>query len=259
MKYYGRGICLIKKFWEYGKFKEYFAGAFENVFALIGTVILVIATYYLKMYDNLENYKSILDSIFGVIIGALIGTLALIFSGIVFWGSLFDKKFRKNIIEYTKDEKAVDKLYTSYLFLACNILGIIVFSFFLILAVNSSREKVGQILFIIIEIIYVYWLLFILGYLVSIMRNGINLIWIRDCEEENKEDKKSLYELANELRIDVIFELLCRNMTAKETHDTLMDILNNRIKLLDKTEEEKRRLAEYLENYYKLEEDEKSK
>ena len=219
--------------------------------------MLVIATYYLKIYEDLQNYISILDSTFGVIIGALIGTLALIFSGIVFWGSLFDKKFRKKIIEYTEDEKTVDKLYISYLFLACNILGNIVFTVLLILALNSSREKVGQIFFVIIEIVYVYWLLFILGYFVAIMKNGIKLIWLRDGAEENEKDKKSLYESANELRIDVLFELLCRNMTAEETHDTLMNILNNRIKLLDKPEEEKRKLAKYLENYYKLEKNEK--
>lgn len=248
---------MIKKFGEYGKFKEYFAWAFENIFALIGTVLLVIATYYLKIYEDLQNYISILDSTFGVIIGALIGTLALIFSGIVFWGSLFDKKFRKKIIEYTEDEKTVDKLYISYLFLACNILGNIVFTVLLILVLNSSREKVGQIFFVIIEIVYVYWLLFILGYFVAIMKNGIKLIWLRDGAEENEKDKKSLYESANELRIDVLFELLCRNMTAEETHDTLMNILNNRIKLLDKPEEEKRKLAKYLENYYKLEKNEK--
>lgn len=248
---------MIKKFWEYGKFKEYFVWAFENRFALIGTVLLVIATYYLKIYEDLQNYISILDSTFGVIIGALIGTLALIFSGIVFWGSLFDKKFRKKIIEYTEDEKTVDKLYISYLFLACNILGNIVFTVLLILALNSSREKVGQIFFVIIEIVYVYWLLFILGYFVAIMKNGIKLIWLRDGAEENEKDKKSLYESANELRIDVLFELLCRNMTAEETHDTLMNILNNRIKLLDKPEEEKRKLAKYLENYYKLEKNQK--
>lgn len=248
---------MIKKFWKYGKFKEYFAWAFENIFALIGTVLLVIATYYLKIYEDLQNYISILDSTFGVIIGALIGTLALIFSGIVFWGSLFDKKFRKKIIEYTEDEKTVDKLYISYLFLACNILGNIVFTVLLILVLNSSREKVGQIFFVIIEIVYVYWLLFILGYFVAIMKNGIKLIWLRDGAEENEKDKKSLYESANELRIDVLFELLCRNMTAEETHDTLMNILNNRIKLLDKPEEEKRNLAKYLENYYKLEKNEK--
>lgn len=248
---------MIKKFWEYGKFKEYFVWAFENRFALIGTVLLVIATYYLKIYEDLQNYISILDSTFGVIIGALIGTLALIFSGIVFWGSLFDKKFHIKIIEYTEDEKTVDKLYISYLFFACNILGNIVFTVLLILALNSSREKVGQIFFVIIEIVYVYWLLFILGYFVAIMKNGIKLIWLRDGAEENEKDKKSLYESANELRIDVLFELLCRNMTAEETHDTLMNILNNRIKLLDKPEEEKRKLAKYLENYYKLEKNEK--
>lgn len=141
--------------------------------------------------------------------------------------------------------------------MACNILGNIVFTVLLILVLNSSREKVGQIFFVIIEIVYVYWLLFILGYFVAIMKNGIKLIWLRDGAEENEKDKKSLYESANELRIDVLFELLCRNMTAEETHDTLMNILNNRIKLLDKPEEEKRKLAKYLENYYKLEKNEK--
>ena len=248
---------MIKKFLKYGKFKEYYARAFENIFALIGTLLLVVATYYFKLYEDLQNYVNVLDSTFGVIIGALIGTLALIFSGIIFWGSLFDKKFRKKIIEYTEDEEAVDKLYISYLFLAFNILGNIVFSVILILALNSSREKVGQIIFIIIEIVYVYWLLCILGYLMSIMRNGIALIWIRDGVAETDKEKKSIYELANELRIDVLFELLYRNMTPEETHDNLMNILNNRIELLDKPEKEKRKLAKYLEEYYKLEEDEK--
>lgn len=206
---------MIKKFWEYGKFKEYFAWAFENIFALIGTVLLVIATYYLKIYEDLQNYISILDSTFGVIIGALIGTLALIFSGIVFWGSLFDKKFRKKIIEYTEDEKTVDKLYISYLFLACNILGNIVFTVLLILVLNSSREKVGQIFFVIIEIVYVYWLLFILGYFVAIMKNGIKLIWLRDGAEENEKDKKSLYESANELGIELLDHIIVGGTNGK--------------------------------------------
>ena len=72
--------------------------------------------------------------------------------------------------------------------------------------------------------------------------------------EEVEKNKKTIYESANELRIDILFELLYRNMTAEETHDNLMNIINNRIKLLDKPEDEKRKLAEYLEKYYELEE-----
>ena len=245
---------MIKKFLKYGKFKEYFAWEFENRFALVGTIFLGFATYFFKIYDDLQNYIAILNSTLGVIIGALIGTLALIFSGIVFWGSLFDKKFRNEIIKFTEDKNTVDKLYTSYLFLAFNILGNILFSIFLILTLNSSIEKVGQIMFMVVEIMYVYWFLFILGYLVSIMRNGINLIWLKDESEEVEKNKKTIYESANELRIDILFELLYRNMTAEETHDNLMNIINNRIKLLDKPEDEKRKLAEYLEKYYELEE-----
>lgn len=247
---------MIKKFLEYRKFKEYFAGDFENIFAVLGTTFLTIAVYFFRIYEDLQNYVSILESMFGVIIGALIGMLALIFSGIVFWGSLFDKKFRKKIIEYTEDENAVDKLYTSYLFLAFNILEIIVVSILLILALNSSREKLGQLMFIIIEMLYVYWLLFILGYFVSIMRNVIELIEIRDEIEADTRDKKTIYELANELRIDVIIEFLYRNMTSEEMYDDLMNILNNRIEMLEISEEEKKNLAEYLEKYYKLEENE---
>ena len=86
------------------------------------------------------------------------------------------------------------------------------------------------------------------------MRNGINLIWLKDESEEVEKNKKTIYESANELRIDILFELLYRNMTAEETHDNLMNIINNRIKLLDKPEDEKRKLAEYLEKYYELEE-----
>ena len=93
---------MIKKFWEYGKFKEYFVWAFENRFALIGTVLLVIATYYLKIYEDLQNYISILDSTFGVIIGALIGTLALIFSGIVFGEVYSIKNLEKRLLNIRK-------------------------------------------------------------------------------------------------------------------------------------------------------------
>ena len=48
---------MIKKFWEYGKFKEYFAWAFENIFALIGTVLLVIATSIKNLEKRLLNIR----------------------------------------------------------------------------------------------------------------------------------------------------------------------------------------------------------
>lgn len=243
---------MIRKFLKYNKFAEFFANEFENKFAFIGTLILLSATYFFRVYDDLANYVDVFNSLLGGIIGALIGALALIFSGIVFWGSLFDKKFTEDLIRYTEDEDVIDKLYTSYLFLNFNILCNIILSLILLFAINSSIEKVCLGLFLAIEAIYAYWFLFIIGYLVATMRNCIDLIQLRD-EAEAKGDKKTIYETANELRIDILFELLYRKMSAEEMHENLMTIINNRINMMDKPQEEKEKLAEYLEKFYSLE------
>lgn len=245
---------MIRKFIHYNKFAEFFAKEFENKFAFWGTLALVGATFFFRVYDDFEKYIEMFNSILGTIVGALIGTLALIFSGIVFWGSLFDKKFSSDLIRLTEDVEVVDRLYTSYLFLNFNILGNIVLSLVLLIAINSSVEKVYVIMFFLVEAIYVYWFLFILGYIVAIMKNCINLIQLRD-EGEGKGSKKTIYETANELRIDIIFELLYRNMPAEEIHDNLMTIINNRINRMDTPTEEKEKLAQYLKEFYSFERD----
>lgn len=245
---------MIRKFIQYKKFRELFSWDFENRFALLGTVILLFATYFFRIYDDFENYIEMINSLLGVIIGALIGALALIFSGIVFWGSLFDKKFSESLIKYTGDEMVVDRLYTSYLFLNFNILGNIILSLVLMFAINSTIDKVYFILFFIIEAVYVYWFLFILGYIVSIMRRGIELIQLRDESKANG-NRKTLFETANELRIDIILEVLYRDMPVEEMNKNLMTIINNRIDLMEKTKEEKDKLREYLEEFYSIEKD----
>lgn len=245
---------MFHKFVQYEKFKEYFSWDFENKFALLGTVVLVIATYFFKIYDCFDNYIEVINSLLGLVIGALIGALALILSGIVFCGSLFDRKFSESLIKYTNDELVIDKLFTSYLFLSFNILGNIVLSFVLMLAINSTVEKAGLLLFYVIEVLYVYWFLFILGYTVCIMKRGIELIQLRD-EVETMGQKKTIYEIANELRIDAIFEFIYQGVPPKEMYKNLREVLNERIDLLENTKEEKDTLRKYFEGFYSVDKD----
>lgn len=242
---------MIRKFIYYKKFREYLGWDFENIFAYIGALIIVLATHCLKVYDNLQNYVEVFNTLFSTLIGAFLGALALIFSGIVFWGSLFDERFSADIIRYTKDEESIDKLYTSYLFLAFNIIGNIIALLLVILAINSSLGKVSYIIYIIIEVILAYWFLFIIGYVVAIMRNCVGLIKLKGYNQ-NAINKKTIYETANELRIDIILEFLYRNASEKEMHDSIMEILNNRIDLMDKTDEEKQNLRYYFEKFYSI-------
>lgn len=241
---------MIDKFVKYKKFREYFSCDFENIFALIGMIILLVISYFLQVYEELSSYINVLNTFFCTIVGALIGTLALIFSGIVYWGSLFDKEYTNMLVKYTNDEDVIEKLYTSYIFLNFNIIVYIVATIMILFAINSPADKISRCLFFFFEGIYIYWFLFIIGYLVAIMRNCVVLIQAKGIY--NGMEEKTLFDKANEIRIDIIFELLYRNMSKENTNTDLMNILKHRINMMDTSQDEKDKLAHYFEQYYQI-------
>lgn len=241
---------MIKKFVKYGKFREYLLFDFENVFGYLGTLLIVVVSIIVGMNEHFNAYIDLINSFVGVIIGAFIGALALVLTGIIFWGSLLDSDYVQMICSATKDEEAVDKLYTSYLFLAFNMICYVVIAVCCLLFINSFFPIINKWVFYFIEILFVYFFLFNIGYMVSILRNCIRLIQIRN--EKNLKEEKTLYERANELRIDIIYELLYRKMNPEEMHDDLMKIINRRIEMMEIEIEDKMKLKDYLEEYYKL-------
>lgn len=205
-----------------------------------------------NMYSNFDNYIPMFNSILQTIIGALIGALALIFTGIVFWASLFDRKFTEDLIRYSENQDVVDELYTSYLFLGFNIICSIVFSIGILYAINSNIKVVNLYVFLIIEGVYTYLFLFIIGYLIGIMKNCIDLVQLKD--DKAAYDQKTIYDTANELRIDILLGSIYQNSSEKEMHDNLMMIINERIGMMDISEEQKKKLADYMEKYYSYDE-----
>lgn len=240
---------MIKSFIKYGKFKEYFSIEFETVFAAISTIILLIFAIVFRMWDSFKAYEDEICSLIGSWIAALIGSLALIFSGIVFWGSLFDDKYEERLIRYTKKKDVVDRFYSSYLFLAFNIACNGVVSLLIVMAIRSNLSVIHRVLFYCLSSLYLYWSLFVIGYFVSIMKNCIDLIRIK---REKGSEGKTIFDKANELRIDVILELLYRNMSAEDTKSNLLEILKNRVDESDYPKEIKDKLNAYFENYYSL-------
>ena len=198
---------MIKKFIIYSKFKEYLSLSFECIFAVFGASLCIVLSIFLGIYQNFQNIIDTCNTFFVTVIGAEIGALALIFTGIVFWGSFFDKKYIKYLKQYAEDEQVVEKLYISFLFLAFNIICHICFMLILLLVINSQKSIVDQYVFYMLEGFYIYWFLFVLGYAVAIMRNCVDLILLREDIVEN-EKNKSLYDTANELRIDILLEVL---------------------------------------------------
>lgn len=76
---------MLEQFKKFKKYKEYISKEFENKFALLSSVILCIVGALAGIYDDFDQFVPVLNDLNIAIIGAYIGSLALIFSGVVFW------------------------------------------------------------------------------------------------------------------------------------------------------------------------------
>lgn len=241
---------MLKEVFGYKKYKEYFSKKFENIFGYIGTIVITTVSIIARIDECFDAYIGLVNSLIGVIIGSYIGALALVLAGIIFWGSFFDGKYINWICSAAEDENAVDKLYSSYWFLAFNMICYIVLAICSLFLINSFLPTVCVPIFYLVELLMVYFFLFNIGYMVSIVGNCIQLIQLKNIEE--RQEEKTVYERANELRIDIIYELLYRNMSSEDMHDDLMNIINRRIDMMEIDIGEKEKLRTYLEDYYKL-------
>lgn len=237
---------MITQFKKYKKFKEVFSWQFENKFAMVVSIIVLVASMLLDLHNNFNSYIEVINNLSIALIGGYIGTLALIFSGVVFWCSLFNKRFENKLISYTGDAEVVDKLYVSYIFLAFNILCMLVCSVVLLIVINSNNDIVEKIIFYIVEYIYIYWAFYIWGYLVALIKNAVDLIRV----QTDIENGKSFYEKANEIRIDMILTYMYRKDTEEQIKTDLGNYLKHSVELLECSEEEKGRLLDYFKQYY---------
>lgn len=239
---------MIAKFKQFKRFRSLLGIEFENKFAYIGSAIIVLCSIWGEVYQNLNQYIDVLNSISNMLMGAYIGTLALIFSGVVFGSGLFTKKFEEDLIRYTGKEDVVDELFNSYLFLAFITICMIVGSMISIVLVNSCLPVPHFTIFYFCELVYVYFNLYIIGYFVGIINNTIELLRIRD---KNISDK-SFYERMNEIRIDIFLKELIRSNNTDEEKKKLRMLLQNHIDAMELPEEEKDKITGYFRKYYDL-------
>lgn len=247
-EFYHGGKLMLEQLKKYGKYKEYFAWEFENKVAFITSCMIIIIGILVRFYEDFNQFVPVINDLCIALIGAYVGSLALIFSGVIFLGSLLNNRFEKKLIKYSEDEKIVEKLYASYLFLAFNILVMIIFTILVIITSNSNISITIFIIFWGIVFLYSYLSFFILAYFVAIIRNTVDLILI----SRNSVKSKSFYERANEVRIDMMFQYLYRAGTPEETKKQMKDYFTHYIDTLEDSDELKDELMKYFSHYYYL-------
>ena len=241
---------MLKRFKKFDKFKEYISFDFENRFAIIATAIMLILCAIVRFYSNYESYGNIINDLCIALIGAYIGSLALIFSGIVFLADLLTNRFEKMLIKYSEKEDAAERLYFSYLFLAFNLLCLIVGTVAILLFSNSNLAKPPIVAFELVFFVYLYFTFFVLAYFVALIRNTIDLI----LTARNIKNMKNIYERANEIRIDIILGHIYARCSAEETKASLKKCITDYVNALEDSDEVKKDLLSYFSKYYDFDE-----
>ncbi|WP_147564971.1 hypothetical protein [Clostridium tyrobutyricum] len=255
-----RKIIKSKKYEDFYTFKES-----ECKIALVFAVISIAVGNCFGLFEQFNVFRVALQNISIYIASGLLAMIGIILTGIALMLSLLDKKFR----EFIKDveDNAIEELMLSFEFITINIgLASILFFFMhigLFIHFNIPKYTIYKCIFYIISFFIIYYFVFIVFYTIALISNSIDLFFIKGMYEDIESKEKSLYEYANEIRIDYlmgkiinhekrnVFERLINKNTIKSYKDIIRELDN----IVDNTEglniEKKDLIKKYFRQYYR--------
>lgn len=209
---------MIKK---YGRWKDYFNfKEAEVVLSCLFVCILLIVSFLLDIYGNFSLYQNDVKSLLYCLIGAFIGIAGFSLSGIAILTSMFSEK-QIETIEKNNGKGIIEKIMSSFAFLAFNVIITVVSMIILLFFIISSNNLINIIAFYFVEGVFAYMVCFNLFYTVSLVFNCIQCFGIKRIYDTNSE--KDFFDKANEVRIDYILSFILKqnNITREEFLKTL--------------------------------------
>ncbi|MBP2240331.1 hypothetical protein J2Z40_000886 [Cytobacillus eiseniae] len=239
---------IFGRFKENQKWDDYINfKSFECRMSLIVTIIMILSFKYLDVYTKFDLYLTPLQNITVYVAQALIGMLGIILAGIAIIVSVLNKD-SLNSIEKVNGKGKVQRVLISFEFLTFNI-GIGIFLFFLLnLILYSHQELIPVLWFYLVLAISSYFLAFIIFYTISLTGNCIRVFYINDLYSSILDKEKSIYEIANEVRVDYLLYSLHKasNLSPQELLDDLDEFVDS------SNIPNKEVIKKYLKNYYSL-------
>lgn len=235
----------------------------EVKISIIITILLLVVSYRINMYENINLYIEAFKNVCIYIAAGLLAMIGIILTGIALILGLLDKQFRKSI--KSTDENGVEIIIGQFKNITMNI-GMASIVFFITYVSLFSKIYVSKIVFYIILGILVYYFIYLLFYLIILISNTLDLFKIKNIEEdlENDLDYMYVYQCANEIKIeyliechirgthDSIIDKIMKKNTVK-TYKDLVEDLNYRVDLYDGiSQKTKREIKEYYKNYYNI-------
>lgn len=234
---------IFNEFKENGKFKDYInISQIECKLSICITMIVLISLHYINIYENfnkfIETFKNLSQNI-GI---ALVTLLGIIFTGITLIISILNKKVIYEI-DKLNGKGTTNKLLVSFKFLVVNIGIAIMLFFYIYIMIDVETINPPKVLFYIILAIIIYYFCFLIFYTVSLINNTIRIYFIVNKYEKVIDEKRSIIDDANEIRIDFIMNTILNNVSKEQFIESLNEYVDKTN--INNKEEVKRYLNEY--------------
>jgi len=236
---------IFGRFSQYKKWNEYLnRKSFEFKFSIVGTVTILLFLFYIDLYNNFYDFLEPVQNIALYLATASLGMLGIILAGIAIFITMLDKEFISNLERVNPEAKIKSRgLLVSFEFLAFNIsiLSILLYMIYLILFKKSDLLPLCS--FYIIMSLVVYFLLFNISYILSLISNCVRLFYINTIYQDISDNEKEIQLMANSIKVDyLLFKL---SHAQKNDHNTQVS-LNDLLIYVDTLEIERK---EYIKRY----------
>lgn len=235
---------MLKRLIGYNRFKDYINFKESEVkTSFVLSLFICILLYNLDFYENILSYKEVLSDILLCICGGFIGLIGFSLSGMAIMIGLFEKK-QAYYIERKNGSGILEKLMSSFAFIAYAVgIGIIIL-FLLLILYNSKINTPQKVVFYIICFTIIYYVMFCIFYTIGLIFNCIDLFIINNIYEHG--NNKEFFDKVNEIRIDYILSYVLKICDISK-EDFLKGLDENS---KNYTEEERRKIRKYFEQYY---------
>lgn len=218
---------------------------FEMVSTFVAGTLIMMILIYIDFYKEFSKYIEMLNNLYICIIGSLFAAIGFSLSGIAIISSLFTKQDIITIEKYNKKEDI--RILLGYYFTLSKNMGlniVLMISFYFV--INCGKSKLSILPFWIMTVISLFFTLYNMFYMISLVKNCIKLYYIKNMYTDIGNFERNLIDDANEIRIDIIFAYLMKEHNIK---------IEEIIKLIEDSIEEseyenKDEILKYIKNSY---------
>lgn len=213
----------FKKMIKYKKYKDlYDIHSIQCIVAIFFSILVLVPVFFLIKYNGMQEFTEKVSSMIMSIVGALIGLLGFIVTGLAVLTGAISSKVVKIINKAGKQEN-LEKLLLSFYFLGM-ILGISIITLISSYLITILNIKICYVALIILLFVNSYLLLFIIFYSINLIGNSIEIFYIiNDIEDSldktnNSNNVNSTYlkNKYNGYRITALEVLILSKMGEKE-------------------------------------------